>query len=567
MARVRAARASSEQESETTKPGMTCPASGRKPHNRSDMSPWLPDSLDSLIGAAVQLGAEEVAGWSAEETALVKRAAPTEAPVDELRDLIASGCDPLGDAYCRLRRGDERRALGQTYTPPTIVTSMLEWAANEVRPSRVIDPGSGSGRFTVAAGRRFPDAQLLATDVDPVATLMTRASVAAAGLAGRTTVLLKDYRALGPTHGDGPTLFVGNPPYVRHHQIDQKWKQWLLQTAGSRGHDASGLAGLHVHFFLATVEHGAPGDVGAFITAAEWLDVNYGRLVRQLLLDGLGGLGLHVLDPDAEPFSDATTTAVITTFRLGSRPKSIKLRRVKTVDDLGALEGGRPVSRERLAEARRWTPLIRVSPKLPDGWIELGELCRVHRGAVTGANDVWVTRPDETDLPPEVLFPSVTRARELFAAGETLAVSDHLRCVIDLPADLDVFDAGDRKVVERFLRKARKLGAHDGYIARTRRAWWKVGLRQPAPILATYMARRPPAFVRNLADARHINIAHGLYPRQAMSEATLDKLAKALRSSVNVGQGRTYAGGLTKFEPKEMERVPVPNLLLLGAGA
>ena len=234
---------------------------------------------------------------------------------------------------------------------------------------------------------------------------------------------------------------------------------------------------------------------------------------------------------------------------------------------LAPLEGGRPVSRERLAEAKRWTPLIRVTPKLPEGWVELGELCRVHRGAVTGANDVWITKADETDLPEEVLFPSVTRARELFAAGAKLSAADHLRCVIDLPADLDVFDAGTRKVVDRFLKKAKQDGVADGYIARSRRAWWKVGLRHPAPILATYMARRPPAFVRNLADAHHVNIAHGLYPRVPLADGMLDRLAEALRSSVNVGQGRTYAGGLTKFEPREMERVPVPNLDLLGAGA
>jgi adenine-specific DNA-methyltransferase len=525
------------------------------------------DSLDALVSAALHLGAESVAGWSDEERALVKRTPVVDEHVEHLRERIAAGADPLGDAYCRIRSGEERRGLGQTYTPPAIVSSMLEWAATEVAPARVVDPGSGSGRFTVAAGRKFPKAQLVASDVDPIATLMTRGSIAAAGFAKRSTVVLRDYRQLDHEHGDGHTLFVGNPPYVRHHHIDQKWKRWLLQTAAARGHVASGLAGLHVYFFLATVDHGAPGDVGTFITSAEWLDVNYGSLVRQLLLDGLGGLGVHVLDPDAAPFADVATTGVITMFRLGSNPKSIKLRRVKTVDDLGALSGGRPVSRERLAEAKRWTPLIRVTPKLPDGWIELGELCRVHRGAVTGANDVWVTRPDQTDLPKEVLFPSITRARELFAAGASLAAAHHLRCVIDLPADLDAFGTDARKTVDRFLRRVKNHGVADGYIARNRRAWWRVGLRQPAPILATYMARRPPAFVRNLADARHINIAHGLYPRQPLSDGILDKLAQALRSSVVVGQGRTYAGGLTKFEPREMERVPVPNLELLGAGA
>jgi hypothetical protein len=73
------------------------------------------------------------------------------------------------------------------------------------------------------------------------------------------------------------------------------------------------------------------------------------------------------------------------------------------------------------------------------------------------------------------------------------------------------------------------------------------------------MARRPPAFVRNVVNARHINIAHGLYPREPMSAAALDALARYLSRSVSLDQGRMYAGGLTKFEPKEMERLLVPR--------
>lgn len=65
--------------------------------------------------------------------------------------------------------------------------------------------------------------------------------------------------------------------------------------------------------------------------------------------------------------------------------------------------------------------------------------------------------------------------------------------------------------------------------------------------------------MRNLVAARHINIAHGLYPREPMDELVLDALAEHLRVSVALGQGRTYAGGLTKFEPREMERLPVPS--------
>jgi SAM-dependent methyltransferase len=483
-----------------------------------------------------------------------------------LRERVKAGEDPLGEAFSRLRSPEQRRPLGQTYTPPPIVDAMVAWAEDQgIDVTRVVDPGVGSGRYLLAAGRRFPNAELVGSEVDPLAAVLARGNLAAAGFASRARVVVGDFRALALPPASGPTLYIGNPPYVRHHQIATNWKRWLLETARTRELDASALAGLHVHFFLAVAEQGTRGDIGTFITNAEWLDVNYGRLVRRLLLDGLGGMSLHVLEPTSIPFADATTTGAITCFRLGNRLPSIKVRRVSTVRDLGRLSDGHSISRQRLAEANRWSVLTRVTPKLQEGHVELGELCRVHRGAVTGANDVWVTHPDKTQMPRDVLFSAVTKARELFHAGEHLREAEHLRVVIGLPVDLDVLTKVDRQIVSRFLREAKKRNVHLGYIASTRKAWWSVQLRDPAPILATYMARRPPAFVRNDVAARHINIAHGLYPRQPIEPTILDRLAAHLRTAVTLAQGRTYAGGLTKFEPKEMERLTVPDLTLLAA--
>lgn len=528
------------------------------------------ETVPSLVSLALALGAEDAGDLSAAERRLVDEAhgaRTTAALVRGVRGMIGRGEDPLGDAYCTIRSPEERRPLGQTYTPRPIIEAMLRWASDHGDPVRVVDPGAGSGRYLVAAGERFPGAALHGADIDPLAALMLRANLAAAGLADRARVHVGDYRALSLPPVDGPTLFVGNPPYVRHHRIAPEWKTWLLETARRRGLDASALAGLHVHFFLATAEYGRNGDYGAFITSSEWLDVNYGGLVRQLLLDGLGGQSLHVLAPEAPLFSDATTTSAITCFRIGETPSTMRIRRVESLSDLGRLAGGRSVSRQRLAGTSRWSVLTCETPRLREGYVELGELCRVHRGTVTGANAVWVRRDASPDLPERVLFPSITKARELFGAGARLGSLEALRRVVDLPVDLDVLDDDEREQVDRFLREARARGVHEGYIASNRRAWWSVGLRAAAPILATYMARRPPAFVRNDAGARHINIAHGLYPRERMSDVLLDRLADRLRAEVTLAQGRTYAGGLVKFEPREMERIPVPGPDMLAEGA
>lgn len=517
-----------------------------------------------LIAAAKALGAEDVPGLSPSELSLLKNCVQlNKSDAIALRRQIRDGADPLGSAFCRIRSADQRRESGATYTPSGIVEAMLAWAAEQPVPQRVVDPGVGTARFLCAAGRQFRKAQLLGLEVDPLAALMARANLAANGLSNRSRIELLDYRVKAPAF-DGRSLYIGNPPYVRHHQIDPLWKQWLVESSARLKFKASQLSGLHVYFYLATVMRASPGDYGAFITAAEWLDVNYGQLVRDLFLGPLGGQGIVVVEPTAAPFPDAATTAAITTFRIGARPKSVKLRRVKRMKDLIDLSGGRPIRRERLELESRWSRLTHVGRPCPEGFVELGELCRVHRGTVTGANAVFIANASAHEIPDRFKLPTITRAKELIAAGRVLADASALRCVVDLPDDLDELSDLETIAVERFLEQARARGAHEGYVARNRRAWWSVGLRAPAPILATYMARRAPSFVRNVAKARHINIAHGLYPREALSDAQMLSLVDYLSTGISVLDGRTYAGGLTKFEPGEMERlfVPSPEMLV-----
>jgi adenine-specific DNA-methyltransferase len=527
---------------------------------------WLKNEAD-LIGAALALGARTVPGWSEEEEQLALKGATSrlnKRSTDGLIREIQSGHDPLGSAFSQIRSPQCRRPLGATYTPEAIVSAMVRWAERQdAAPVRIIDAGAGSARFLLAAGGRLKCSQLIGVELDALAAMLARANLAACGFAARSLVLVENYLSTVLTPTAGATLFIGNPPYVRHHQIPLNWKIWLRSKAKQLGYDASQLSGMHVYFFLATALKSRPGDFGVFVTAAEWLDVNYGRLLRELFLNELGGTSLTVIEPTAQPFEGTAATAAVATFQIGSRLQRIGVSRVAATKMLVDLSGGQQIHRGRLESQVRWSHLMRTRQPIPGGFVELGELCRVHRGQVTGANDVWIAGEHSQSLPSSVLFRTVTRARELFRADGVLRDSACLRDVIDLPADLDSLAEDDKRTVLRFLRYAKEAGAASGYIARNRKAWWCVGLRSPAPVLATYMARRPPAFVRNLVGARHLNIAHGLYPREELSAATLDSLAKFLSAGVSVSEGRTYAGGLTKFEPREMERLIVPSPALL----
>lgn len=484
---------------------------------------------------------------------------PAQAVIEQVASAIRQGEDPLGTAFASLRPAAQRRKLGATYTPASLIGPMSEWLANHKRASRVVDPGAGSARFLLAAGRLLPEARLIAVEIDPLASLAARANLTVLGFDERSEMHTADYRTLALEPAPGPTAFIGNPPYVRHHDIAPEWKAWLRERSAELGLKASALAGLHVHFLLATAHLARAGDYGVFVTSSEWLDVGYGQLARELIAGPLGGLSVHVLDARSQAFADAATTATVTAFAVGETQSGVRVRKVKRTEDLRGLQGGRRFSREKLRTTRRWSSLLEPKVRVPEEFVPLGEFCRVHRGAVTGANATWVTRQADPRLPASVLFPAVTRASELIdLASDVLGDNGHLRAVIDLPEDLDVLEADSRELVERFLRSARRAGAASGYIARHRKPWWSVKLRDPAPILATYMARRPPTFVRNLAAARNLNTVHGIYPTEPLSDDALCRLTKSLRECATLAGGRMYAGGLTKFEPSEMAQIMVP---------
>lgn len=501
-----------------------------------------------LVGAALALGAADFGGpLSRGETRLIKTAEPT--AVDGLRDAIRAGADPLGDAFTAIRSPLTRRSVGAFYTPPAIVEPMVRWAISR-DPARLVDPGCGSGRFAVAAVRANPDIDIVAVDLDPLATLLTRANLAV--LEAKAQVLNADYLTVRIPRIEGRTAWVGNPPYVRHHDLTPENKAWSAKAAKRLGYPVSGLAGLHALFFLATALRAAKGDVGCFVTSAEWLDVGYGSVVRVLLLNGLGGSSLDLINPKAIPFADAMTTALITSFVAGATPTSMALHSVDDPVDL-RLGDGTAIEVKVMAGTSRWSPLFRVSSDAIGD--TLGSLARVHRGQVTGSNAFFVMTKAEAEKRGLRRWakPAITEGIEILNAGGVVRDTPARRVIVDLPADLD---REAHPAADAWLMEGEAAGIDRGYITAHRRPWWRVGMTAP-PIVASYMARQAPAFALNPDGLVLLNIGHGVWPREGVDPARLVERLNAARLSFT-GSGRTYHGGLEKFEPREMEALVLP---------
>ena len=522
-----------------------------------------------LLRLALDLGADRTGGpLSVEEEECLRQIQdmpPTpDVLIERARHGLSAGGDPLGDILCRLRPAPVRRKSGSFYTPPALVEAMLAWLL-ERQPDCLVDPGCGSGRFVVTATRRLPDLPVIAIDLDPVSTMLTRAALAVVG-ARQARVLQGDYLTSTLPRRRGRTGFIANPPYVRHHDLAPTTKAWASLAGLRVGIPVSALAGLHTLFLLATVLHAHPGDVGCFITSAEWLDTRYGEAMRRLLVERLGLHTLAVIDPAAMPFADVMTTAALSGFTVGAAFDQIAtdlIDRPMTLD-LNALR--HTVSRQQLAAARRWSPELRSAvapgPLLPPEngsptTVPLGTIARVHRGVATGANEFFVLTREQAQTLGLMQWcrPAITRAQELIQANGVVHDGPARRLLLVVPPDVD---RRAHPALDAYLRQGEESIAQR-YLPSHRRPWWYLGPLVPPPIIVSYMARQAPVFALNPDGLLLLNIAHGIYPHQPLDEVTMARLVEQLNRMRETfrGGGRTYQGGLEKFEPREMEALPV----------
>lgn len=503
------------------------------------------------------LGASSTGGaLSTAEAALLEAGASPASDPDEYRARILSGGDPLGDRIIDMRSSIARRRIGQVFTPQALVDQMVAWTSTQA-PARIVDCGCGSGRFAIAAARTASGSQVVAVDLDPVSTLACRANAAVFGI-DNLSVRNEDFVRVSLAPLDGLTAFIGNPPYVRHHDIPVDLKAWARSQADDLGWSRwSGLAGLHALFFMAVVSKSAMGDVGCLLTSSEWLDINYGRAMRDALLNGAGGRSVHVLRPEARAFDEAMVTASIVCFERGHRAASIRIQSARRPSDLYDLgRKGRAVSRARLEAADGWSEFTAPKKPAPQGLVRLGDYVRVSRGAVTGGNRFFLLpREVATELGvSEHCVPAVTRAREVIESGGRLDSTMAERCL--LVADPTAAKAS--RGLSAYLRK-RGHEFREGYVCRSRHPWYAVPVKQP-PVVATYMGRGRPSYALNPESMPIVNVVHGLYPKVTLDDEQLQGLVSYLNTGEEHGsRGRTYQGGLRKYEPGEMESLLVPS--------
>lgn len=505
--------------------------------------------------------------------------------VQRLEDTRISFQDQL-DA---LKTSRERNRLGQFATPTALARELAAYGYDLLGTrTRIhwLDPALGTGSFYSALCSVIPASRrgrCIGYEIDPHYGNAAGALWEDAGL----EVRIKDFTTAAPPAPDERASFIlCNPPYVRHHHLSAAKKQHLQSVIKTRlGIAASGLSGLYCYFLWLADAWLAPGGVAGWLIPGEWMDVNYGKAIKEYLLDRVELLRIHRFDPRDVQFADALVSSAVVWFRKG-KPASTEKVEISLGGTLAQPRQRIYIGRDALAASKKWSQLT-LAPKpqrrqgaKPPG-VRLGELFTIKRGLATGANDFFVmpaAQAKEHGIPPEFLRPILPSPRHLYL--------DEIRARADGTPDLDnsLFllsaHAPELELKKRqpalwnYLQQGVKRGISERYLCRHRRPWYAQEERPPAPLLCTYMGRgstmsKPFRFVLNWSQATAANVWLLLYPQPAFAQVIAREPARlyavwhalrCLSAEVLISHGRVYGGGLYKLEPRELAEAPLSAL-------
>ena len=482
---------------------------------------------------------------------------------------------------------EERNAKGQFSTPFGLAKDILKCASKLLSKRskiRFLDPAFGTGSFFSALIDTFPANCISVATGYEIDSHYGQPSK----YLWQNTILdlrLEDFTKVDCPKNDSDKydLIICNPPYVRHHHIINDDKMRLQRLAfNSSGISFSGLAGLYCYFL--TISHCwlKKNGIAGWLIPSEFMDVNYGRAIKEYLLNNVTLLQIHRFDPNDVQFDDAIVSSAIVWFSNMNAPRNHKVRFTfgGTVD---TPHFEKHITLSVLSKEPKWTRFPQADERKETKHPKLNDYFSVKRGIATGDNNFFILTVDkikEKHLPLSQFKPILPSPRYL---EETEIQSDNdgnpivMKQLFVLDCKLP-FDEVKKQYPElwEYLKEGIRMGVPERYLCKHRKLWYSQESRPSSLFYCTYIGRsdkdgkKPFRFILNRSRAIVANAYLILYPRPNIQKiiSSSPELAKSVVAALNditaqamLDEGRVYGGGLYKLEPKELSKVNATSLV------
>lgn len=462
---------------------------------------------------------------------------------------------------------EHRKKFAQFFTPRPVAELMAKWLLGNPKLESVLEPAFGLGIFSRILMAEKKGLKIKGFEID---NLIFGKAKEAFSTADNVVLYLEDYMYNDWEHRyDG---IICNPPYFKFHDYDNK--NVLSEMERRLKCKLNGFCNLYALFLLKSVYQLKPGGRCAYVVPSEFMNSDYGKLVKSYLIQSGTLRHIIVFDFEENVFEDALTTASIILCANDGTSGRLRFTNIRSVTELSLvyelIEGKSVVNGacsrsyyfSEIDSAVKWKRYYQVQNG--NGFRDLvpfSTYARVVRGIATGANSYFtfnLSKARDHGISEKYLLPCICRAADVQGHFFTEDDFEWLKEEGKNVFLLNAVDAEDKHVLN-YLKKGETEEIHKKFLTASRHPWYALEKRPPAPIWVSVFNRSGLRFIRNEAGIRNLTTFHCIYLQENLfSNITVDLLFAYLLTDtarlIFEDNCREYGNGLQKFEPNDLNK-------------
>jgi adenine-specific DNA-methyltransferase len=460
------------------------------------------------------------------------------------------------------------RDKGQFWTPSWVADAMVAYVAEN--SDLVFDPATGRGAFYEALLKlNKPEVSFFGTDIDN--------EVLEDKIYNHKNCFVEERDFIKNPPQRKFKAIVANPPYIRHHRIDEETKILLKQLSiRITGNTIDGRAGYHIYFLIQALNLLEKNGKLAFIMPADTCEGKFAKNLWKWISSTFCIEGVITFDEAATPFPNVDTNAMVFLIK-NSKPMEtlswVKANQAYSTDLFNFISSNLKQKKFKTIEVidRKLKEGIATGFSRPEqnhnGFkFHLSDFANVMRGIATGSNEFFfltAQQVKELQIPKEFLKRAVGRTKDATESVLTVKNVEALEKE-NRPTYLLSINGHDKlpKAISKYLRVGEEMGLPGRSLIQQRKPWYKMEKRKVPPLLFAYLGRRKTRFIKNEAGVLPLTGFLCVYPISDEKES-IDKLWQVLNHPDTLENlklvGKSYGSGAIKVEPSNLSKLPIPE--------
>jgi adenine-specific DNA-methyltransferase len=469
---------------------------------------------------------------------------------------------------------EHRKKFAQFFTPQPVADLMAKWLLGNDKIQTVLEPAFGLGIFSRTLLKINNRLNIKGFEIDEV---IFKSAVKEFAATETIELHLEDYM-----YNDWNNTYDGiicNPPYFKFHDYDNK--NIIKEIERNLKCRVNGFTNLYTLFLLKSLHQLKPEGRCAYIVPSEFLNSDYGKMVKQHLLQTGTLRHIIVVDFEENVFDDALTTASIILCANDSKTDCVQFTNIQSLNELSEIvevtscypniyTGAMTYKLADLKPDIKWKTYYQPqNGHKYNNLVPFSNYAKVVRGIATGANSYFtfnLSKASKFNIDERYLLPCVCHCVDI--QGYFFNTTD-FEALKHKDKNVFLFNAidTDNEHIIKYISKGETEKVDKKYLTACRKPWYSLEKRPPAPIWVSVFNRNGLRFVRNEAGVSNLTTFHCIYPQTHLfSDVSTDLLFAYLLTDtarrIFEDNSREYGNGLQKFEPNDLNK---GNMLDLGS--